>query len=246
MLGLVFSQVIDITGELIVQEGLCFFSAGFDKGEVGQRNDDFCCLAACSSPAASPKLRSSVESPSKRPSADSRKLRQWGFMGAPDGVSDIISLVITCSFLTGKTSLLPTSSRALPDQDIPGWPCAHFGGRWQPVVVGQPALTLRSAPLDFRIAAGSSLRTAIVQMKESGIEVNGFLLALLARVQRADTAIKAGSYAVNEGVTPHQLLDKLLKGKVTQGELILVEGWTFRQWRARLDRHPDLRHDTQG
>ncbi|MBV2193735.1 MAG: endolytic transglycosylase MltG [Azonexus sp.] len=107
-------------------------------------------------------------------------------------------------------------------------------------------LTLRSAPLDFRIAAGSSLRTAIVQMKESGIEVNGFLLALLARVQRADTAIKAGSYAVNEGVTPHQLLDKLLKGKVTQGELILVEGWTFRQWRARLDRHPDLRHDTQG
>ena len=107
-------------------------------------------------------------------------------------------------------------------------------------------LALRSAPLDFRIAAGGSLRTAIVQMKESGIEVNGFLLALLARVQRADTAIKAGSYAVNEGVTPHQLLDKLLKGKVTQGELILVEGWTFRQWRARLDRHPDLRHDTQG
>ena len=55
-------------------------------------------------------------------------------------------------------------------------------------------LTLRSAPVDFRIAAGSSLRTAIAQMKESGIEVNGFLLALLARVQRADTAIKAGSF----------------------------------------------------
>jgi UPF0755 protein len=56
---------------------------------------------------------------------------------------------------------------------------------------------------------------------------------LAGPVQRADTAIKAGSYAVNEGATPHQLLDKLLKGKVTQGELILVEGWTFRQWRAR-------------
>ncbi len=26
----------------------------------------------------------------------------------------------------------------------------------------------------------------------------------------------------------------------------MVEGWTFQQWRARLDRHPDLRHDTQG
>ncbi|WP_035854824.1 endolytic transglycosylase MltG [Dechloromonas agitata] len=107
-------------------------------------------------------------------------------------------------------------------------------------------ITLRSSPLDFRIAAGSSLRSAITQMREAGIEINPTLLGWLARAHRADTAIKAGSYAVKEGTTPHQLLDKLLKGKVTQGDLTLVEGWTFRQWRARLDRHPDLRHDTQG
>ncbi len=107
-------------------------------------------------------------------------------------------------------------------------------------------ITLRSSPLDFRIAAGSSLRSAITQMREAGIEINPTLLGWLARAHRADTAIKAGSYAVKDGTTPHQLLDKLLKGKVTQGDLTLVEGWTFRQWRARLDRHPDLRHDTQG
>lgn len=110
---------------------------------------------------------------------------------------------------------------------------------------GQP-LNLQTSPLDFRIAAGSSLRSAIVQMRESGIDVNATLLTLLARVNRADTAIKAGSYSINEGVTPHQLLDKLLKGKVTQGELTLLEGWTLSQWRARLDRHPDLRHDSAG
>lgn len=107
-------------------------------------------------------------------------------------------------------------------------------------------ITLRSSPLDFRIAAGSSLHSAITQMREAGIEINPTLLGWLARAHRADTAIKAGSYAVKEGTTPHQLLDKLLKGKVTQGDLTLVEGWTFRQWRARLDRHPNLRHDTQG
>jgi UPF0755 protein len=43
-----------------------------------------------------------------------------------------------------------------------------------------------------------------------------------------------------------QLLDKLLKGKVTQGELILIEGWSFRQWRVKLDGHPDLRHELRG
>jgi len=117
------------------------------------------------------------------------------------------------------------------------------GGLWW--WANQP-LSLRTSPLDFHVAAGSSLRSAITQMRESGIEVEPGLLALLARAKRADTAIKAGSYAVKEGVTPSQLLDKLLKGKVTQGELTLVEGWTFRQWRARLDKHPDLKHELLG
>jgi len=117
------------------------------------------------------------------------------------------------------------------------------GGLWW---WAEQPMALRSSPLDFRIAAGSSLRSAITQMREAGVDVDPTLLALLARANRADTAIKAGSYALNEGTTPRQLLDKLLKGKVTQGELTLVEGWTFQQWRARLDRHPDLRHDAQG
>lgn len=117
------------------------------------------------------------------------------------------------------------------------------GGLWW--WANQP-LSLRTSPLDFHVSAGSSLRSAITQMREAGMEVEPNLLALLARAKRADTAIKAGSYAVYEGVTPSQLLDKLLKGKVTQGELTLVEGWTFRQWRARLDKHPDLKHELLG
>jgi UPF0755 protein len=32
---------------------------------------------------------------------------------------------------------------------------------------------------------------------------------------------------------------------MTQGESTLVDGWTFAQWRARLDQHPDLKHETR-
>jgi UPF0755 protein len=117
------------------------------------------------------------------------------------------------------------------------------GGLWW--WANQP-LQLQNSPLDFRVTAGSSLRSAIAQMREAGITVEPTLLATLARLNRADTAIKAGSYAVKTGVTPLQLLNKLLKGKVTQGELTLVEGWTFRQWRGRMDKHPDLSHETSG
>lgn len=50
---------------------------------------------------------------------------------------------------------------------------------------GRP-LSLTSSPLDFRISSGSSLRSAIMQMREAGIDVNPTLLALLARLNRSD------------------------------------------------------------
>ncbi len=115
------------------------------------------------------------------------------------------------------------------------------GGLWW--WANQP-LELRSSPVDFRVNSGSSLRSAANQMREAGITVEPNLLALLARAFKADTGIKAGSYSVSSGVTPRQLLDKLIRGKVTQGELTLVEGWTFRQWRSRMDAHADLLHET--
>ncbi|RIX49656.1 MAG: endolytic transglycosylase MltG [Rhodocyclales bacterium GT-UBC] len=106
-------------------------------------------------------------------------------------------------------------------------------------------LVLRTSPLDFRIVQGSSLRSAISQMQDAGIEMHPLLMAALARASKAETGIKAGSYAVVQGVTPQQLLGKLTRGEFTQGELTLVEGWSFKQLRQRLDRHPDLRHDTR-
>lgn len=107
-------------------------------------------------------------------------------------------------------------------------------------------LPLAASPADFRILPGSTLRSAIGQMREAGIDVEPNALIVLARFGKSDTGIKAGSYSVRSGVTPRQLLDKLIRGQVTQGEATLVEGWTFRQWRARLDAHPDLLHDSRG
>lgn len=108
------------------------------------------------------------------------------------------------------------------------------------------ALSLRTSPVDFRVLPGSSLRSATAQMQEAGIAINPTLMALLAKAKGAETGIKAGSYSVQAGITPLQLLDKLTQGKVSMGQTTLVEGWTFRQWRAKLDAHPDLIHDTRG
>jgi len=116
------------------------------------------------------------------------------------------------------------------------------GGYWWATT----PLALRASPLDFRIPPGASLRGAAAVMAEAGVDMPPVFMVLLARTVHADTAIKAGSYSVQAGVTPWEILGKLTRGQVTQGELILVEGWSFRQWRDKLDAHPDLRHETKG
>ncbi|MDX9943709.1 MAG: endolytic transglycosylase MltG [Azonexus sp.] len=100
--------------------------------------------------------------------------------------------------------------------------------------------------VEFRVPAGSSLRAALGQMNAAGLEISADLFVLLARWQARTAAIKAGTYTTQAGETPRSLLEKLAAGKVSQGSITLVEGWTFRQFRARLDAHPRLKHDSQG
>lgn len=107
-------------------------------------------------------------------------------------------------------------------------------------------LKLRSSPVEFRILPGSGLRSIAGQVSAAGVEVQPTLLVLLAKAMRVETSVKAGSYAITKEISPLQLLKKLTSGDVSQAEILLLEGWTFRQWREKLDAHPDLRHDTQG
>lgn len=107
-------------------------------------------------------------------------------------------------------------------------------------------LQLRHSPTDFTIESGMSLKKAALAMQQAGLGFADWQFHLFARAMRQASAIKAGSYEVEQGVTPWLLLQKLTRGDVSQAELLLVEGKTFRQFRASLDAHPELRHDSTG
>ena len=98
--------------------------------------------------------------------------------------------------------------------------------------------------IDFSIPFGSSLRVTSSLMAEAGLGFEPWQFTLLARTLRKSTALKAGSYEVSQGITPLQLLDKLTRGDVSQGELQFIEGMNFRQLREAIDTHPDLKHET--
>ena len=118
---------------------------------------------------------------------------------------------------------------------------AVYAARYLTTPVGVSKL-----PLEFEIRHGSGFRSATRQLEAAGVQVGGWRFELLGRVLNRAKDIKAGSYELVRAVTPLELLDKLTRGDVTQAEVKLIEGWTFRQDRAALDDSPYLRHDTLG
>lgn len=107
-------------------------------------------------------------------------------------------------------------------------------------------VALEKLPLEFDIAPGVGLRGAIRRLAAAGVQVGAWRFELLARVLGRAQDIKAGSYELVRPVTPLELLGKLTRGDVTQAEVKLIEGWTFRQFRLALDESPYLKHDTKG
>ena len=105
-------------------------------------------------------------------------------------------------------------------------------------------LELPAATVDFSIRPGSTLRSATRQLIDAGLPLPSWKFVLLARINGASAGVKAGSYQAAAGVTPFLLIRKITRGEYAQAEILLPEGWTFRQMREAIDAHADLKHDS--
>jgi len=105
-------------------------------------------------------------------------------------------------------------------------------------------LALPATPFEFTLKQGSSLKGMARDMQQAGLLEQDWAFVWLARLLGKSAQIKAGKYALERPVTPLELLDILDKGLVVQGQVSVIEGWTFRQLRAALDASPDVAHDT--
>jgi len=107
-------------------------------------------------------------------------------------------------------------------------------------------LTVDRLPVEFEIPRGASLRAAVRGIEAAGVRVGVRRFELLARLARRAEQVKAGNYELTGAPTPLELLDRIVRGDVVLAQARIGEGWTFRQLRAALDAHRELRHDTRG
>ena len=105
-------------------------------------------------------------------------------------------------------------------------------------------LTLPTLPFEFSINQGSSLKAVARQMQQAGVLPNDWMFAWLGRVLGKTTQIKAGNYELEAAPTPLELLNMMTQGRVSQSELSVIDGFTFKQLRATLNANPAINHDT--
>ena len=110
--------------------------------------------------------------------------------------------------------------------------------------VYQP-MRLPSGTVDLSIEPGTLPRGVASAVVDAGVDVNPHLLFGWFRISGQDRLIKAGSYELEPGLTPHRLLAKLARGEESLRAVTLVEGWTFKQFRTALAKE-ELKAETRG
>jgi UPF0755 protein len=106
-------------------------------------------------------------------------------------------------------------------------------------------LSLPAPVVELSIEPGTLPRDVAQAVQSAGVDVSATWLHTWFRLSGRARQIKAGSYELETGLTPWRLLDKLARGDQAQGAVSLIEGWTFRQFRAALAKETDLRQDSR-
>jgi len=110
----------------------------------------------------------------------------------------------------------------------------------------QRPLPLATPTVEVTVAPGTSPRAVAEQWVAAGVQTPPELLWLWFRVSGRSHQMRAGDYVIERGVTPRQLLERLLRGEQQFESVRIVEGWTFKQMRMALAGAPTLRPATQG
>lgn len=79
----------------------------------------------------------------------------------------------------------------------------------------------------FTVAPGTPFGQVAAKLKAAKLIRNERYLIILGYLNNVSKSLKAGEYRLDSAMTPYDLLQVMVDGKVIQHELTLLEGWTL-------------------
>ena len=107
-------------------------------------------------------------------------------------------------------------------------------------------LALTGPAVELSIEAGTPPREVAAAWVRAGVMTDPAWLYQWFRFSGQARKIRAGSYALEPGISPRGLLAKMVQGDEAFERVRLIEGWTFRQFRAALAQAPHLKPTSAG
>jgi UPF0755 protein len=107
-------------------------------------------------------------------------------------------------------------------------------------------LPMAGPTVDLSIPPQTPVRGIAQAVADAGVDVPPVVLYAFFRASGQSRKLRAGSYELSQGNTPLDLLRKLSRGEENLKAISLIDGWTFRQFRAALAKSEGLKHDTKG
>ena len=98
----------------------------------------------------------------------------------------------------------------------------------------------------YDVKPGMTLRSFARELGERGVLPESHSFVLLAYVTGHNRHMKSGEYRFRDGITAWELLDQVVAGRVIEYPVVLVEGWTFRQFMQAIEEAPKLTHTLTG
>lgn len=96
------------------------------------------------------------------------------------------------------------------------------------------------------VKPGTSMHAFTRELYSQGLVPDRYSLVVLAYLRGQARHLKAGEYRFAAGMTPRELLDQVVAGRVVEYPLAFIEGWTFDQLRHALREAPKLTHTLEG
>jgi UPF0755 protein len=105
-------------------------------------------------------------------------------------------------------------------------------------------LPMSGPRVEVRIANGASARSIARAIRAGGVELNELEFIALARASGATRSLRAGRYAIENGMSLRDVVQMIQRGDILRERLTILEGTTFRELRTQLDATPELQHQT--